>query len=318
MDELVNILKSMGETTRLRILFLLTEMELTVSELTQVLCQSQPRVSRHLKLLTEAGLIQRFREGAWVFYRLDDAPGRHQMLKHLFALVPVDDTARRRDFERLQAVKAERAAEATRYFEENADDWDRIRALHVPEREVEAALCAAVGKAPIGTLLDVGTGTGRMLEVFAPQVERAIGIDLSRDMLSIARNKLDISTLRHCQVRQGDMYELLVADESTDLILFHQVLHFADNPRAAIVESARALSSRGRILIVDFEAHDLEFLRSEFQHRRLGFSSREIEAWAEGAGLSSRKVTTLEGPEAGLKVAIWELVRETGQQRHVA
>lgn len=305
-DDLIAALKAAGEPTRLRILALLDHGELTVTELTEILGQSQPRVSRHLRLLCEAELLDRFREGTWMFYRLADGGNDDGALaRRIVSLIPKDDRAIAADSAGLEAVRGRRSEAAAAYFRRNAVDWDRMRSLYVPEREVERALVEAVGDRPIGDLLDVGTGTGRMLEIFAGQTERALGIDLSREMLAVARANIEEKGLHNCQVRQGDMYRLGLDDESVDVVLFHQVLHFAEDPQAAIAECARVLRPGGLVVIADFAPHEAEFLREEHAHRRLGFADEEVQGWCRSAGLMPGPVRHLEGKDKQLTVTVW-------------
>jgi len=282
---------------------------MTVSELTQILGQSQPRVSRHLKLLCDAGVLDRFREGSWVFYRLvDDNVASGGVARQLVALIPEDDIQRAIDRRLLSEIKRARAAEAEAYFTANAAQWDRIRSFHVDESDVEKALLAAFpGHAE--DLLDIGTGTGRMLQLFADRVDRGIGIDSSRDMLSVARAKLQTDENRHCHVRYADMYRLPMADASFDVAVIHQVMHYADRPEALITEVARVLRPDGALLIVDFAPHDLETLRIEHAHLRLGFSDTEIFDWCARAGLESGSVQNLPGDP--LTVKMWSATRKS-------
>ncbi|MGF1606237.1 MAG: ArsR/SmtB family transcription factor [Rhodothalassiaceae bacterium] len=303
MEQLLAALRAAGEPTRLRILALLGHGELTVTELTQILRQSQPRVSRHLRLMCDARLLDRFREGAWVFYRLSDLGGLAHLARTIVDMVPEHEPELQRDLERLADVRAQRAKEAQDYFARHAADWNHIRSLYVPEEKVEAALLAQSQGAR--SILDVGTGTGRILEIMAPLVERGLGIDLSPDMLSIARTKLADEAFRHCQVRLGDMYDLPVDNSTQDLVVFHQVLHFSDDPALALREAARVLTPGGQCLIVDFAPHDKEFLREQHAHRRLGFASAEIRQWAEAAALELVDEKPLEGGE--LTVILWRL-----------
>ena len=278
-------LKAAGEATRLRILALLAEAELTVSDLTDILRQSQPRISRHLKLLAEGGLIERFREGSWAFFRLGERGGSAELARELIARLDPADPTIARDRERLAAVRAARAAAAQAYFGRHAAQWDRIRKLHVADASVEDAIRAALGDKPFRSLLDLGTGTGRMLELFGPQIERGLGLDLSLDMLALARTRLDRAGLKHCSVRQGDIYDLALPKDSFDVVIIHQVLHFLDDGARAIREAARVLRPSGRLLVVDFAPHDLEFLRDEHAHRRLGFAPETVAQWMRAAGL---------------------------------
>jgi len=299
-------LKAAGEATRLRILVLLAEAELTVSDLTDILRQSQPRLSRHLRLLAEAGLVERFREGSWAFFRLAERAGGADIARALIGRLDPDDAVIARDRERLAAVRAARAAAAQNYFRRHAAEWDRIRKLHVADAAVEAAIRAALADKPIRALLDLGTGTGRMLELFAPDIERGLGLDLSLDMLALARARLDRAGLKHCSVRQGDIYDLALPRDSFDVAIIHQVLHFLDDSGRAIREAARVLRPGGRLLIVDFAPHDLEFLREEHAHRRLGFAAETVTQWLEAAGLDVLRQETLPpGPHGKIAVSLW-------------
>lgn len=302
----LSALRAAGEQTRLRILALLSEGELAVGEIAQALGQSQPRVSRHLKLLTEAGLVERAPEGAWVFYRLPRAgsPARHFADATLAMLDPAD-SGLARDSERLQAVHAAREEVARAYFASNAADWDRVRALHLPEADIDAAILAAAGEGPFDLMVDVGVGQGRMIQLFADRVRRADGFDTSRQMLAVARVSLDDLKAK-AGVRYGDAYAPPIEAGVADLVTIHQVLHFLADPARAVRASAALLKQSGRMLIVDFAPHDLEFLREEHAHRRLGFSDAEMSAWCAAAGVGTLKVTTL-APEArgALAVKVW-------------
>jgi len=305
MDTLLSALRAAGEPTRLRILAILARGELTVSELTQVLLQSQPRISRHLKLLAEAKLVQRHPEGSWVFYRLNDSQDIAGLLQQLITHLPADDLILQRDYERFEHVCEERAARARHYFAANAAAWDDLRTHHIPETEVEGKIATSIGERQIGLLVDLGTGTGRMLEIFAPRCARAIGFDISPEMLTIARSKLDSAALDHCQVRQGDCANVPLEDGVADIVILHQVLHFLDDPTQAIAEAARILAPGGSVLIADFGPHDMESLREQHAHRRLGFSSEEIQSMLAQSGLSYFAGETLTSNNHDLPVALW-------------
>ena len=272
MESLLSALRAAGEPTRLRILAILAFGELTVSELTQVLLQSQPRISRHLKLLADAGLIVRFPEGSWVFYRLDESAQLGDLLAEIIASLPQGDHELQRDRERLAEVRAERAARAQAYFAANAAQWDSLRANHIPETAIEERMGELIGGRDIDLLVDLGTGTGRMLEIFGTRASRAVGFDISPDMLTIARAKLDELAAENCQVRQGDCANVPLEDNVADIVILHQVLHFLDDPQRAVNEAARITRPGGCVLIADFGPHEMEDLRHEHAHRRLGFA----------------------------------------------
>ncbi|MCK5041017.1 MAG: ArsR family transcriptional regulator [Sphingomonadales bacterium] len=303
MDNLLSALRAAGEETRLRILGLLVHGELTVSEITQILSQSQPRVSRHLKLLCEAGLLLRFQEGTWAFYRLAEDGEVGALTQTIAERIPADNIQHKRDLERLEDIRANRAVLAASYFSKNAENWSQIRKLYVPEQQVEDKLLAAVKGKAIHNLLDVGTGTGRILEIFAPHIEKGLGIDLSQDMLAVARTNFAEHGLKHCQARQGDMYNIPAEGSSQDVVIIHQVLHYADQPEEVLREAARVLRPDGTLLLVDFAPHELEELRDQHAHRRLGFSDSEMLAWGKAANLNHKKTTRLAGEK--LTVKIW-------------
>jgi len=304
-DPMIVSLKAAGEATRLRVLALLGQAELSVKDLTAILGQSQPRISRHLKLLADAGLIDRYPEGAWVFYRLTDTGAGAKLARALLTLADRDDPVLSRDRDRLAATKRDHADAAHRYFAENAAEWDSIRALHVAEDRVEAAVVKAVGGRRFGSLLDLGTGTGRMLELLAPLCDRAVGIDASPNMLAVARANLDRAGIGNAQVRLGDIYNLPVPRDSVDVVTIHQVLHFLEEPERALAEAARVLRPGGRMVIVDFAPHDLEFLREQHAHRRLGFGEEQVRQWIETCGLAFDRAVDLPGQRNKLKVTMW-------------
>lgn len=309
----VTALKAAGEPTRLRILLLLAAGELNVKDLTVILGKSQPRLSRHLKLLAEAGLVERFREGSWVYFHVSDRTEVQRLTLHLLNAVDPADLMVSRDRERANALKREREAAAQDFFRQHAGDWDRIRALHVAESDVEAAMRRAVGPGPFKLFVDLGTGTGRILELFADTYERALGFDLNQAMLTYARSKLSAADLARAQVRHGDIYNLALADGSVSVVTMHQVLHFLSDPRRAVLEAARVLAPGGRLLIVDFAPHTLEFLRETQAHDRLGFSNALVCQWLDDAGLHVHAVNempaAIEQGSQKLTVTLWLAAR---------
>ena len=292
----------------MRILALIAETELTVSELVAILGQSQPRVSRHLKLLADAGLASRRREGAWAFFRAALSGSSGDLGRAIVARLDPGDDVFAADRGRLDEIRRARDSQAGRYFAAHAGEWGHLRSLHVPETRVEEAVAKLVGDAAVRTLLDCGTGTGRMLELLAQRADRAIGVDLSPAMLAVARANLERARIRNAQLRQGDIYALPVERDACDLVLIHQVLHYLDDPGRALREAARVLAPGGRLMVVDFAPHTEESLRENHRHRRLGFAADEISDLLNEAGLGvSAHVDLAPQPgEAGkLTVSIW-------------
>ncbi len=318
-EQVVEALRAAGEPTRLRILALLAREELAVMELCQILDQSQPRVSRHLKLLAEAGLIERFPDGAWVFYRLAGAGPVRTLVDQALGLIGPDDRLARTDDVRLDAVRAARTQTAASYFSQNAGRWDQIRSLYVAEEAVEAAILKAAGPGPFNRVVDLGSGTGRMLTLLAPRAQTAVGLDLSQQMLNIARANVAKAGLAKCELRHGDIFATELPDASADLVVVHQVLHYLGDPPAAVREAARLVGQGGRLLIIDFAPHKLEFLREQHQHRRLGFTDSEMEQWLLYAGLSKVRIATLPpSAQPGLTVKIWSAERARESTRSAA
>ncbi|WIY51746.1 metalloregulator ArsR/SmtB family transcription factor [Devosia sp. YIM 151766] len=309
MNKLVGVLKAAGESTRLRLLALLADGDHSVKDLTEILDQSQPRVSRHLKLLADAGLVERHAEGAWAYYRLAQAGQGADLARWLTVRVDALDPERQRDKARQLDARAAQQALAADYFAKVAESWDLLKTLHVPEAAVEAAVLAELGGRSVDLLIDLGTGTGRMLEVLAPAYKRGIGIDSSREMLAVARSRLAAAGLAHAQVRLGDIAALDPASGPADVVVIHQVLHYFDDPGRMLAQARRLLKPGGEILIVDFAPHDLEFLRSEHAHRRLGLSREQMNGWAALAGLevSAMHEFPSDTQDRGLTVCLWRL-----------
>lgn len=302
MDSILNVLRAAAEETRLRILVLAAHDTLTVSDLVAILGQSQPRVSRHLRVLIEAGLLERYREGSWTFVRLARTGPGAEMAAHVVSKVDAQQSLIARDRERLSQLRHRRQSRATAWFRHNAAQWDELRALHVDDGDIEALLLSQV---PPGTrdLLDIGTGTGRILQVLAPRVERAIGVDASREMLALARANLAKTRLTNVEVRQADMYALPFDAGSFDTVTVHQVLHYAEDPAAALHEAARVLRPGGALLAVDFAPHDLVELRREHAHVHLGFADNQMLGWIGAAGLQPDPPIHLPGKR--LIIGIW-------------
>lgn len=311
----LNVLRATAEETRLRILALLSEGELSVSDLTDILGQSQPRISRHLKLLVEADLVERHREGAWAFFRLTDRGAALRILRPMLDNLDRSDPQLLEDRTRLEGVRAQRSQAAQAFFSRLAPEWDRIRSLHAPEAVVEAAVLDALGPKPIRNLVDLGTGTGRMLQLLAPRASRTVGLDASHAMLSVARANLEKAGLTRIELRQGDIYAPPFPRDTFDLVVIHQVLHYLDDPARAIREAARLVAPGGRILVVDFAPHNLEFLREAQAHRRLGFAPDQVAGWLDEVGLDCTLTRQIAPPKKGgeqLTVSFW-----LGQDRRI-
>lgn len=315
MENLLAALKAAGEETRLRLLAVLNYGELTVTELTHILGQSQPRVSRHLKLLTEAGLVMRYPEGSWVFYRLSDQGHSAEIVSAVVSMLPGNDLILQRDYDRFLQVQSNRSEKAQDYFSSNAVNWETLRNLHIADSKIESKMLEMLGNRKINEFVDFGTGAGRMLELFGPRAIKAVGFDLNAEMLALARTRLEELSLSNCQVRLGDVALLPLKSASADLIVIHQLLHFLDDPAAAISEASRILSPNGLLLVVDFAPHEMETLREHHAHRRLGFSKDEILNVFNDVDITSHDYVHLDrrgtksSPSESLRVTIWSGIK---------
>ena len=313
-------LRALADPTRLRIMRLLAHMELAVGELAQVLGQSQPRVSRHVRILCDAGLAERHKEGSWVFLRSaigeDKAPPLGAAAARLLAVAERDDAqfAARcaEDRRHLAAIRAARQTSAETYFARHAAQWDTLRSLHAPDEPVEEALTRALGTGSLGRLLDIGTGTGRIAELLSAQADHVAALDKSPEMLRLARTRLHDVPASRLELVQGDFTALPFGDGLFDTVLFHQVLHYAQEPAAALAEAARVTRTGGRIAIVDFAAHDREELRERHAHARLGFTDEQMLGLLSGAGFAADPPLALPGRE--LTVKIWTATRGPAEQ----
>lgn len=301
-------LRAAADPSRLRLLALCAKGEFTVSELVQILNQSQPRVSRHLKILCDVGFLERLSEGNWAYYRQATGLEARRTANHLLALLPDADPVIARDCQRLEAVKSARGLRADQYFQEVAGEWDHIRSLYMGDQAVEQAIQAALAGTPPGRLIDIGTGTGRMLEILSPIMEEAIGIDTSHEMLTIARAKLDRTGLENCGVRHADMYRLPFDGGAFDAAVIHQVLHYADDPGAVVAEAARVIKPGGRMVVADFARHDHQELRDVYRHQRLGFDQAGMSGWLKAAGLTEQPPVHLAG--GALTVVVWPAIKD--------
>ena len=305
-DVVLDALRAIGEETRLRILAVVRHGELTVTDLTEILGQSQPRVSRHLRLLVDAGLLTKHREGTWVFFSLVETGPQVAVTTAALDAVDADDPLIVGDLRRLDAVRERRSTSAREYFEQIAPIWDEERSLHAAAGTVEAVILDAVGDRPLGRVLDVGTGTGRMLQLLADRADRAVGLDASHSMLSVARANLDRIGTRNWELRQGDVHSPPLDRESFDLVVIHQVLHYLDDPARALSEAARLVAPGGRLLVVDFAPHRHDFLRAA-AHRRLGFTHDQLRDWFDQASFDCSTIVDVEPPDGGdgLTVTVW-------------
>lgn len=304
---LIDIFRAMADPTRMRIVHLLRAMELSVGEIAQVVDQSQPRVSRHIRILVDAGLVERRKEGNWVFLRLAGGDMCDALLALFDGMSEDEADELARDTDRLAAVRADRVRAADEYFARHAGQWDAIRSLYIAEADVEAAMLALVrdhvGGAASGRLVDLGTGTGRMVELFGPAAAHVTAIDRSAEMLRLARAKLPDGDGAKYDLVLGDIAALGLDGASVDFVTMHQVLHYAQDPAAVIAESARVLRPGGYVLIADFAPHEREELRSRDQHARLGFSEPQMAGWFAASGLDMAATRTLPGGE--LTVTLW-------------
>jgi len=307
MEHLLSSLRAAAEPTRLRLLALASRGAFCVMEFTEILGQSQPRLSRHLKLLCDCGLLDRVREGANVWFALPTGEDG-ALARELVARLPGNDPVLEADRRQAARVQAERARIASESFRQKGADWDEMRALELNAQAVEDALLSLIPLGPEGRLLDIGTGTGRVLELLAPRVRQGLGVDASKAMLALARARLSSPGLAHCAVRQADMYRLPLADRSFDTVVLQMVLHHAEDPSGAVQEATRVLAPNGRLLVIDLAEHDRTDLTGKLAHRWPGFSDANINRMFTAAGVEWRDPVAIPGT---LPIRIWPAVRVT-------
>ena len=301
MDDLLTSLRALAEPTRLRLLALAERGAFCVMDYADILGQSQPRLSRHLRLLVEAGLLERLREGANVWLALPHAATpAGSLVRSLLARLPEDDPLLSADRRHAARVLADRARVASESFRRKGADWDEMRALGLPAVAVEAALLSALPASGLGRVLDIGTGTGALLELLAPRIDSGLGIDASRQMLALARARL--APLGHCAVRLGDMYRLPLPDSAFNLVVLQMILHHAEDPPAAMAEAARVLRPGGRLAVVDLAEHDHAECRDRLVHRWPGFSDGRLRELMEAVHLTPGETIAVPGP---LEIRIW-------------
>lgn len=313
MEGLLASLRAAAEPTRLRLLALAARGAFCVTEFTEILGQSQPRLSRHLKLLCESGLLERDREGANVWFALPTGEAG-SLARALVARLPPDDPVLEADRRQAARVLAERARVASERFRRQGADWDEMRALDLPAAEVEAALLSLVPDIGPQRLLDIGTGTGRVLELLGPNISEGLGVDASKAMLALARTRLGRAGLSHCSVRLADMYRLPLSDAGFDTAVLQMVLHYAEEPSGVLMEASRVLRPGGRLIVIDLAEHDREDALIKLAHRWPGFSDAAMAALLDEAGLTAGPPLTVPGP---LEVRLWPATRPAGaESRH--
>ena len=290
MDRILTQLRACAEPSRLRLLALCAKGSFCASELTEIMGQSQPRLSRHLRLLVEAGVLECSREGAHAWFSL--APG--EVAEAVLRLLPRRDPAAEADARAASRIVAERSRSASAEFREQGAGWDEMRALGLPVAKVDSALMLLLGAdRGLGDVLDLGTGTGRLLEVLAPHARQCLGIDASPAMLALARGRLAGGKLRHCKVRRADAYRLPLASRSQDVVLAQMLLHHAEDPPAMLAEAARVLRPEGLLVVVDLDAAMPD--ASLGRLRWPGFSNADMRQMMRAAGLAPRPGAAIAG-----------------------
>jgi ArsR family transcriptional regulator len=306
MKRYADILKTLGHADRLRIIATLDRGELTVTELVQTLELSQPRITQYIKSLEAVDIVERLREGSWVFSRLKRSNTHvHELVQTVLRKLPVDDVDLIADSKRLEAVREARSQIADAFFAKVAQDDRQLGHEYLPQKNIEKALLGTVAKQEFDFMIDMGTGTGRMLELFAGQIRKGAGIDMNPDMLKVARHKLAGEEFGHISIQQSDLHATPFREGSADLVTLHQVLHYLDDPREAIGEAERLMGKDATLLIVDFETHDVEEFRENYAHRRLGFSETDMKDWFQDVGLNLQSIARFEHIESPT-VIIWK------------
>lgn len=302
--EITKYCKALSDETRARLVNVLLEYELNVGEIVQVMEMGQSRISRHLKILSESGLVDVRRDGLWAFYRAsEEGPGR-LFLDGMHALL-AEEADLKRDTNRAEKVIRERTAATRQFFDDIAPEWDRMTAEVLGEldlgREIQSRLpkcsCAA----------DIGCGPGDMLEIMSRSSKTVIGVDNSPKMLELAEERF--SEDARMSLRIGEMTHLPLRDWEADCTVMSLVLHHLARPLDAIKEAGRVLKIGGRLIIAEFDQHENELMRSEYGDRRLGIPREKMTGWLKQARFTVNAVT--EFPvNMGLVVVLYEAEKE--------
>ncbi len=306
MDRISTALKAMGHNERLRIMALLSHGELTVSELVKILGLSQPRVTQYIKSLEEAGIIDRVKEGSWVFSRISRAnKDLFNLVSKTLEMLPRDDAILLSDRRRLDDVRSERSKDADAFFDMVASDDGQLGDEYLPREDMDRKIHDILGASSFAFMVDLGTGTGRMLKLLSDKIERGAGVDNNSEMLKVARHRLSETGKSHLTVRHGELSATPFGTETADLVTIHQVLHYLDEPADALREASRLLQSKGKLLIVDFAAHNQDEFREKYAHRRLGFSDDDIEGWIFDHDLSLKAIENVSTGSGKPDVRLW-------------
>ena len=311
MDAIATYLKTLGHPDRLRILALLSQGELTVSELVQILGLSQPRVTQYIKSLEQVGIVERMREGSWVFSRLKRGQQANSaILAATLAALAGENALLDSDRDSLNKVRDDRSRQAEAFFASVANDLDQLGHEYLPQADIETALLSLVPGQEFSRMVDLGTGTGGMLKLFAPHIRSGVGVDDSVEMLRVARHTLSDDAYMHISIQQADLQDAPLKDGAADLVTLHQVLHFLEEPARAVNEAARLLVDDGHLLITDFALHDFDSYHEKYSHRRLGFSDQDMHQLLSDYGFELDQVRTLpaSGPTTP-DVKIWHAIK---------
>ncbi|HBA88778.1 MAG TPA: ArsR family transcriptional regulator [Geobacter sp.] len=285
---MLDLLKALADPCRLRLVAVLLRAEFTVQELTQILAMGQSRISRHLKILTEAGVLSVKRQGTWSYYRVGDGNDFFRAIRPAVERELERLPERRDDLAAVALALEARRKRSLEFFDQHARSWDVLSRTLLPVPEYQERLLALVPS--VDTLLEIGVGTGALLPDLARRAHKVIGVDHSPAMLEEARRRVADDGNGAAELRLGEMTHLPLADGGAGCVVANMVLHHAADPQAVLAEIARVLKPQGTLVLADLARHEREWAREQLADQWLGFEVEELQGWLKGAGLDGIQV----------------------------
>ena len=300
---MIDTFKALADPCRARLTAVLLSGEFTVQELTRIMGMGQSRVSRHLKILTEAGVLSVKRQGTWSYYRAGEESTFFSGIRPAFERELSSLPERCRDLAAVSKVLEERRRRSQEFFDCHARQWDDLARTLLPVPEYRQRLLQLVPEG--ASVLEIGIGTGGLLTELTSRASRVIGVDHSPAMLEEARRRLNDRGIGGIELRLGEMSHLPLSDASVGCVVANMVLHHAADPPAVLAEIRRVLAPGGTLLLADLARHERESAREQLADQWLGFEDNELTEWLRRAGftiINIDKVAADAGEEAVLLV----------------
>lgn len=307
---MLDLLKALADPCRLRLVAVLLRAEFTVQELTQILDMGQSRISRHLKILSEAGVLSVKRQGTWSYYRVGEDSAFFCAIRPAFERELEQLPQRREDLAAVALALEARRRRSLEFFDQHARTWDVLSRTLLPVPQYQERLLSLVPT--VDTLLEIGVGTGALLPDLSRRAAKVIGVDHSPAMLDEARRRLDHAGNSAAELRLGEMTHLPLADGGAGCVVANMVLHHAADPQAVLAEITRVLKPGGILVLADLARHEREWAREQLADQWLGFEEEELRGWLQGAGLGSIVIERVAAENGQEDVLLVTAVKENG------